>query len=44
MKIKYQMILLTLALLFLLTACDGLLKESTQVMGGVGAGLSEYQE
>lgn len=44
-SIKLRLIILMTVMLFLLSACDGaLLKESTQVMGGVGAGLSEYQE
>ena len=43
--IKRRFIILMTTLLFLLSACDGdLLKESVQVTGGVGAGLSEYQE
>jgi hypothetical protein len=41
---KYHILMLALVVFFLLSACDGFLKESTQVMGGVGAGLSEYQE
>lgn len=46
MKNKYHLIVLTLLLLFLLSACDGgLLTRSAQEMtGGNGAGLSEYQE
>lgn len=46
MKIKYQVLILALTLLFLLSACDGgLLTRSAQEMtGGNGAGLSEYQE
>jgi hypothetical protein len=43
--IKLRFIILMTTMLFLLSACDGeLLKESAEVMGGVGAGLSEYQE
>lgn len=45
MKVKYYMILLAFMLTLMLSACDGdLLKESAGVTGGVGAGLSEYQE
>lgn len=45
MKVKYYMILLAFMLMLMLSACDGdLLKESAGVTGGVGAGLSEYQE
>jgi hypothetical protein len=46
MKNKYHLIVLTLLLLFLLSACDGgLLTRSAQEMtGGNGAGLSEYQD
>jgi len=43
--IKLRFILLITIMILLLSACEGeLLKESTDVMGGVGAGLSEYQE
>jgi hypothetical protein len=46
MKIKYQVIILALVLLFLLSACDGgiLTRSAQEVTGGNGAGLSEYQE
>jgi hypothetical protein len=41
----YRFMMLALVVFFLLSACDsGLLKESTGLTGGVGAGLSEYQE